>query len=228
LASEYTAYIEQQFDADDLLFRGQSEDHPLLPRIARLRLKSDLVRTEQEMLRDFKLQALPHLSMRPESDWDWLALAQHHGMATRLLDWTANPIAALWFAVECPATRNRPGVVWIFDTKHADYADNREDPFAGTRTRLFRPRHITKRIIAQFGWFTVHTYLGERKRFIPLEINALYKKRLTKLLIPASAFSQIRRELDRWGFNAAALFADLDGLCRHVQWQHSLVKDESP
>jgi len=182
------------------------------------------------MLQDFKLQALPLLRMQPSSDWDWLAVAQHHGMATRLLDWTANPMAALWFAVEKPANNGGPGVVWIFDTENADYAkpENDEDPFSGNRTRLFRPRHITQRIIAQSGWFTVHKYLGKDKGFIPLERNKLYKRRLTKLLIPAPNFPAIRRELDRLGFNAANLFADLDGLCRHIQSRHSFERDEVP
>ena len=226
--TEYIRHLEEHCDADDLLFRGQREDLPLIPRIARLKLSGDLLSAEQAMLRDFKFQALPLLTLQPQSDWDWLAVAQHHGMATRLLDWTANPIAALWFAVEHPAT-NGPGVVWIFDTEDTDYAtpDGGEDPFAGDWTRVFRPRHITRRIIAQSGWFTVHKWVGVPKGgFIPLERNWKYKPRLAKLHIPPEAFARIRRELDRWGFNAATLYSDLDGLCRHVEWQRSLLADE--
>jgi hypothetical protein len=154
-------------------------------------------------------------------------------MATRLLDWTLNPIAALWFAVERPAQARQPGVVWIFESKPSDYVrsdrtggDN-SSPFTGRRTRIFRPRHITRRIIAQSGWFTVHKYLPEKKRFIALDENRLYRNNLTKVVVPASAFAQIRRELDRWGFNAAALYADIDALCRHLGWQNSLLADEA-
>jgi len=226
--AEYVRYLENKCQADNVLFRGQSEDLPLLPRLARLELRSELLASEQSMLREFKLQAPPLLRMQPTSDWDWLAIAQHHGMATRLLDWTANPMAALWFAVEKPALNQGPGVVWIFDTENTDYADpdGGEDPFSGHQTRLFRPRHITPRIIAQMGWFTVHKYLGSEKRFLPLERNKVYKKRLSKLFITTANFPVIRRELNRLGFNAANLFADLDGLCRHLQLRHSFERDE--
>ncbi len=227
--AEFTAYLEKKCSGEGLLFRGQPEDKPLLPRIARLRLKSGgLLRAEQRMLRAFKLEGIPYLQATPENDWDWLAIAQHHGMATRLLDWTANPMAALWFAVERAPRADQPGVVWVFDTKESDYADTEtgDGPFSGPRTQVFRPRHLTKRIIAQSGWFTVHMYQDQLKGFVRLEANRLYRSRLRKVLVPSSCMAGIRRGLDRMGFNAANFYADIDGLCRHIEWQHSLLDDE--
>jgi hypothetical protein len=227
--SEFSSYLESVLDEDDVLFRGQQRDLPLIPKIGRLRLHDVLVETEQRMFADFQRQALPFIPDEPKSEWDWLALAQHHGMATRLLDWTGNPMAALWFAVSCPPHDGQRGVVWALTTSDDDYVNVNTtiSPFAVRRTMVFRPRHITRRIVAQSGWFTVHKFFKDKGRFVDLAKNVRYKGRLRKVLVDPSAFASIRRELDRWGFNAANLYADLPGLCQHVEWQHSLLSDES-
>jgi FRG domain-containing protein len=227
--SDYTKYIEQHCSGQRFLFRGQRDNKTLLPRLARLPLRGEIAPVEKSMLTEFKRQAVPYIDLQPENDWDWLALAQHHGMATRLLDWTANPLAALWFAVQKPAIEGHPGVVWVFDTNTVEYVvpSISESPFAGPRTQIFQPRLITRRIIVQSGWFTVHKYLKTKSRFVPLENNTLYKNLLTRVVIPASAFPTIRRELDRWGFNAATLYADLDGLCRSITSQFTRGDDEN-
>ncbi len=90
-------YKKINFDPEKeiVLFRGQSTDKPLLPKIARVEAdlsNSGLIQTKQitntetEMLSELKRRAGIFSSSIPKSDWDWLALAQHHGMSTRLLD----------------------------------------------------------------------------------------------------------------------------------------------
>jgi len=235
--TEYVRCLCEEWDTDDLLFRGQRSDESLLPRLGRLKFQEGkkLIQVEQEMLLEFKRQALPFLDRIPDNDWDWLALAQHHGLGTRLLDWTTNPFAALWFAVEKPPKKQSkntksylPGVVWIFDASADHYITDYEksSPFEIKRTMIFRPKHITRRIVAQFGWFTVHKWMKSQNRFIPLENIKRYKNQLQKVTIPYDLFASIRRELDRCGFNASSLFPDLDGLCQNILWQNTLLQDE--
>ena len=227
---EYIRFLDHYGDADDVLFRGQREDKPLIPKLGRLMPRDgvQLVDTERRMIDSFKRQALPFLVQQPQTEWDWLCVAQHHGLATRLLDWTQNPLAALWFAVASPANDDRPGIVWAFEPKERDFVIDATDtsPYTVDRTRVFRPRHVARRVTAHSGWFTAHKYMASNKGFIPLERNVNYSKRLRKVIVPATAFSALRSALDRCGINAAALLADLDGLSRTIQWQHSLLADE--
>jgi hypothetical protein len=226
--SDYVAYVEKHCVAKGLLYRGQPEDKDLLPRIARLNLSEDILVAERHMFEDFQRQALPYLEFQPNSDWDWLALAQHHGMATRLLDWTESPLTALWFAVCAAPHVQKYGVVWVFQAKEEYFVQPTADakPFSGKRTQVFRPRHISRRIMAQSGWFTVHKYINEQKRFIPLQTNSAYSDSLTKLKIPVASFPTMRRALARAGIHYLSLFPEIAGLCRHTQWQYSLLNDE--
>ena len=228
--TEYVDFIRQKCKADDVLFRGQSVDKPLLPKIARLELKAPLRVAERKMMNEFKRRVLPLLDVQPESNWDWLAIAQHHGMATRLLDWTLNPLAALWFAVNRPPVKKngklQPSVVWVLVPKPTDYAFRSTNPFTINRTKIFRPKHIAARLVTQAGWFTVHKFMKTLDRFVPLEKNKAYSSKLTKLRIPPDSFVGMRFELDRFNVNSATLFPDIDGLCAHIQWVNSLLPDE--
>jgi hypothetical protein len=227
----FLQFVEQNCsEFDHVLFRGQTQDWSLLPKLARLRLRGELTVREAEakMLASLKMRSLPFLDSPPKNDWDWLSIAQHHGMATRLLDWSTNPLAALWFAIETPAPKGKDGVVWVFTPQQDDHVPNPDasSPFESDRTRVFMPKHINRRIVAQHGWFTVH-YIGSRQSgFVPLEKNARYKNCLMKLRVPAGSFPALRSELDRCGINAATLYGDLVGLCRDSEWQHSLLNDE--
>jgi DNA-directed RNA polymerase subunit L len=85
--AKYVKFL-QECEEENILFRGQrKEDHTLRPKIARITPKEeDVLDAEYAMLADFKREAIPYLQIVPQNDWEWLAVAQHHGMATRMLD----------------------------------------------------------------------------------------------------------------------------------------------
>lgn len=229
----YLQHIEEQCTGKrNVLFRGHTNSTwKLEPKIARLALRArfSLPAAEGEILQDFKRQALPHLPRAIQDDWDWLALAQHHGLPTRLLDWTTNALVALWFAVEKPPEGKANGAVWMFFGNPTDYADKEKaaDPLHTQKTLIFRPHHLTPRIIAQSGWFTVHPFRPkDSPHFVPLESVALQKGLLQKIEIPSQYFPGLREDLSRCGVNAGVLFGDLNGISKQLNWEFSPLEDE--
>jgi hypothetical protein len=204
------------------LFRGQPVDKPLLPKFAREAQKNHLAEApevEKRLLDDFSRLALPHLSSaRPRNRIEWLAVAQHHGLATRLLDWTGNPLFALWFAVR-KEPEGDSGAFWILEVsdEHLLPLDARKDVFDLAWTYLFRPPHITQRIVVQDGWFTLHRYLEEKDKFIALENQKRFKGNLKKFIIPAVAFSSLKSQLEHLNLSDHVLFPDLSTLCDQLQ-----------
>jgi hypothetical protein len=241
--SDISRWIEQTYPGrSTLFFRGQGKDHPLLPSVARLKPKRDdldLLATEKKLLRAFQRRSLPFLEMRPETTWDWLAVAQHHGLPTRLLDWSAHALSAIWFAVEKPAEAAEDvGIVWVFEAKSGlvesggDYvssSQNRdsEHPFSLERSCILVPRYVSKRIVAQGGYFTVHASKATPPHFVGLEQERAFTNRLSKVVIPGKCFAQIRHQLSRMGTNAMSIYPDLGGLCRDIKWRYACLKDES-
>ena len=105
-------YLRQTIDLKYGLFRGQEEyfENGLLPKIFRpsnekneIIFKNEkLLETEKKVIKLFKDRAIPQLEFIPKDKdvLQWLAIAQHYGLRTRLLDWTQNALIALWFCVK--------------------------------------------------------------------------------------------------------------------------------
>jgi hypothetical protein len=84
-------------DPFTILYRGQRDSQPLIPKIGRYPYVS-VEETEKFILAEFERESLPYLRPTPNK-WELLSIAQHYGLPTRLLDWTTNPLVALWFTV---------------------------------------------------------------------------------------------------------------------------------
>lgn len=225
---EFTDILNREFDSEGLIFRGQRCDWPLVPKLARVNLQPDETRIaiERKLLNDLKLQGLPLCEIPPTTDFEWIAVGQHYGLPTRLLDWTTSALSALWFAISDPADGEASAIVHVMQTEPDDFVTSRDrSPFTLDRTKLFRPRHIAKRIVAQGGLFTIHRTTSHGQ-FTPLQRESGFSNWLWAIEIPASAFGAVRWQLDQCGVNRASLFGDLSALCQHLEWRYSLGLDE--
>jgi hypothetical protein len=208
-----------------LLFRGQREEHPLKPKIGR---KSITASREKEIFEEFKRRAVPIMTSVPETDWDWLTFAQHHGLSTRFLDWTENPLVALFFAIKKSFISRQVNHVYVIDarsfmihTPHPRLFPRNEvdsfSPFDITEILIVKPNRISDRLIAQAGWFSVHPFDKKTMQFSSIEKD----RQLMHIRIECPSPETMKKELDMIGTNTAALFPDLDGLCSFLNWRHN-------
>lgn len=100
-------------------FRGMCADWPLVTSLQRMRHDPDrLPYIEKAMFRNFKKYAYAELA-HASSDWKWLAVAQHHGLPTRLLDWTFSPFVAMHFATNELDKMHQDAVLWMVNFRAA-------------------------------------------------------------------------------------------------------------
>jgi hypothetical protein len=194
-----------------------------------IRLGGD-VELERQLMRAFRKyarqDAVPH-----DTDWDWLALGQHHGLPTRLLDWTYSPYVALHFATQNLERYDRDGVVWMIDyvRAHEQLPTRLRDSLAEEGAQVFttellaevapglrdlddegsefvlfvEPPSFDSRIVNQYALFSVMS---------PGDLQI--QEWASRVVIPAALKWEIRDKLDQANVTERVLFPGLDGISR--------------
>lgn len=187
---------------------------------------------EERILRIFKRKAHQFLDKPPDLDDDlqWLALMQHHGAPTRLIDFTWSPYVAAFFALERTLA---DGVVWAMNPARIDSSRNPKpagmDPrIKGNYRRFFlkgnhrfiwmgEPQTMNRRLIAQSGTFAVPGVLD-----LPIEemlSDTDQENILAKIVLANRVRETGMRELYRMNITFATLFPDLDGLAKSMGYE---------
>lgn len=216
-------------------FRGMPDIYQKLETTLK-RLGGDFCEKERHLLRNFRKYARRDV-VEHDSIWDWLSLAKHHGLPTRLLDWTFSPYVALHFATANIDKIERQAVIWAVNfIKAQDFLPdklrselNREggDVFTvGTLSHVvktlddldalspvefpvfFEPPSIDERIVNQYALFSMMSDANAEFEDWLYFHDDLYRK----FIIPAELKWEIRDKLDQANITERVLFPGLDGL----------------
>jgi hypothetical protein len=249
-ARSWTELLAQLFDGSwnpalrlhrsPFAFHGLTNvDHDLTTALQRLAgAHANIENLELAMLRNFRKYAHDQAPGAPDSIWQWLAVAQHHGLPTRLVDWTYSPLVALHFVTDTPSDMDRDGAVWcvnfiqakaqlpkrlrqILDDEASDaftvdmlgdVETLREFDALGRDPFLLflEPPALDARIVNQAALFSV---MPSPSASLDSWLAA-HPQLCRRVVVPAELKWEVRDILDQSNINERTLFPGLDGLSR--------------
>jgi hypothetical protein len=210
-----------------------------------MRLGGRYAELESHVLRNFRKYADPD-AVRSDSEWHWLAVAQHHGLPTRLLDWTHSPYVALHFATADLAAYDRDGVIWCVDyakvhellppvlrtplreegasvftiellSRAAPTRRELDGLAAGAFLLFLEPPSLDARIVNQFAFFSV---MSDPRAAVDAWLAAR-PELARKIVIPARLKWEIRDKLDQANITERVMHPGLDGLAAWLRRHYS-------
>lgn len=195
-----------------VIYRGVSnQEYDLLPSVGRWMGPEKMrAQYERQVFADFKNRAVGYLKIQPRNEWEWLFLAQHHGLPTRLLDWSSSPLVALHFALRGNATTD--SAVYALNFSHSIISDSFDlflgsDPLAVSKPAQVVPSYINDRVERQRSVFTIQT-----DPWHPLRD----RNPIRKYVFPALARREMMRRLQYLGVTHCSLTPGLDSLCQDI------------
>lgn len=226
------------------VFRGLSNAGYEL-KTSLMRLGGEYWELERHLVRNFRKYAHRNV-VEKDLIWNWLAVAQHHGLPTRLMDWTYSPFVAMHFAT-CNLERfDVDGVIWCVDyvrthellppvlrdvlrnegcnaltlqmlSAGAGSIDEFDAMSKNPFVAFFEPPSLDDRIVNQYALFSV---LSSSR--ISLDDWLLAHPELwRKIIIPAGLKWEIRDKLDQANVTERVLFPGLDGMCAWLKRNYS-------
>jgi hypothetical protein len=220
-----------------LYFRGQADwTWRLNPTIARQYTYAGKTLTgftevqERDLLHRFRRHTYQYRG-RVLNEWENLFLARHHGLPVRLLDWTTNPLVAMYWACLHSSASRTDGAIWWFKRReanklmHLDIFQN-ENPLEISGIRLIFPFYPSQRMITQAGVFTIHSEPSKDIKQLSADDYADEDCDIESggmFLVTAGKKFNILLELERMEINLRTLLPELDGIASGL-WHSEILR----
>lgn len=231
----------------DYAFRGLSDKNYELKN-SFLRNCGDAPELEYHLLRNFRKYSIQNEHKKSDTFWRSLVLAQHHGLPTRLIDWTYSPFIAMHFATANTEKYDTDGVIWKVDFVKVNQLV--PSPFSDLLTEekcnaftlemlekvgsltefdkmtkenlviFFEPPSLDDRIVNQFALFSVMTDPTAILDNLLIRHPEIYRR----IIIPKELKLEVRDKLDQANITERVLFPGLDGLAKWLKRHYKPVE----